>query len=397
MIRRLMLLTVVVGLLVSAKALLAADPSAVKVWETKIVIPTYLAGDPEPNPMFFFGRESQGSQGPVYPYPMYDSLTGKKVDKTYTIVYLENEYIRIGVLPEIGGRLFEGVDKTNGYNFIYRQHVIKPALIGLIGAWISGGIEWDVPFHHRASTFLPVQYKTEENADGSKTIWVGELEPRQRMRWAVGYTLRPAKAYLEAQVRILNRTPVGNTMLLFANLAISANDSYQIIYPPSRQFGVFHAKREFTDWPISHQLYAGDDFTKGVDISWYKNHVGASSVLAWNYQEDFFAGYDCFADCRRRPGRCHQDDVSAHVCGGRRREPECVGALDGCTHPAGANGDPGQALWGCPGGSAGRRNNSDEPAHERGLWQQRRQPALCRDRLLDGRCLQGLRRHAEGR
>ncbi len=292
MIRRLMLLTIVVGLLVSAKASLAADPSAVKVWETKIVIPTYLAGDPEPNPMFFFGRESQGSQGPVYPYPMYDSLTGKKVDKTYTIVYLENEYIRIGVLPEIGGRLFEGVDKTNGYNFIYRQHVIKPALIGLIGAWISGGIEWNVPFHHRASTFLPVQYKTEENADGSKTIWVGELEPRQRMRWAVGYTLRPGKAYLEAQVRILNRTPVGNTMLLFANLAISANDSYQIIFPPNTQFGVFHAKREFTDWPISHQIYAGDDFTKGVDISWYKNHVGASSVFAWNYQDDFFAGYD---------------------------------------------------------------------------------------------------------
>ncbi len=76
---------------------------------------------------------------------MYDTLTGKKVDKTYTAVYLENEYIRIGVLPEIGGRIFEGVDKTNNYNFIYRQHVIKPALIGLIGAWISGGVEWNVP------------------------------------------------------------------------------------------------------------------------------------------------------------------------------------------------------------------------------------------------------------
>src|ERR1035438_1374919 len=112
-----------------------------KVWETKIVIPTYLAGDPEPNPSFFFGRQSQGAQGPVYPYPMYDTLTGKKVDKTYTIVYLENEYLKIGVLPEIGGRIFEGVDKTNNYNFIYRQHVIKPALIGLIGAWMSGGDE----------------------------------------------------------------------------------------------------------------------------------------------------------------------------------------------------------------------------------------------------------------
>jgi tetratricopeptide (TPR) repeat protein len=280
------------GLLFTADASFASDASGVKVWETKIVIPTYLAGEPEPNPMFFFGRESQGSQGPVYPYPMYDSLTEKKVNKTYTIVYLENEYIRIGVLPEIGGRIFEGVDKTNNYNFIYRQHVIKPALIGLIGAWISGGLEWNVPFHHRASTFLPVQYKLEDNADGSKTIWVGELELRQRTRWAVGYTLRPGKSYLEARVRILNQTPEANTMLCFANLAVHANDNYQVIFPPSTQFGVFHAKREFTDWPVSHSIYNGADFTKGVDISWYKNHHHANSVFAWNYQDDFFAGYD---------------------------------------------------------------------------------------------------------
>ncbi|HEY2018217.1 MAG TPA: DUF5107 domain-containing protein, partial [Bryobacteraceae bacterium] len=214
------------------------------------------------------------------------------VDKTYTIVYLENEYIRIGVLPEIGGRIFEGVDKTNNYNFIYRQHVIKPALIGLIGAWISGGVEWNIPHHHRASTFIPVQYKLEENPDGSKTIWVGELEVRQRMRWAVGYTLRPGKAYLEASIRIVNRTPVVNTMLCFANLAVHANDNYQVIFPPSTQFGVYHGKREFTAWPISNTRYSGADFTKGVDISWYKNHIQANSVFAWNYQDDFFAGYD---------------------------------------------------------------------------------------------------------
>ena len=283
----------VAALVIGCSTLLsAAEASSVKIWEEQITIPTYLAGAPEPNPMFFFGRESQGAQGPVYPYPMYDTLTGKKVDKTYTAVYLENEYLRIGVLPEIGGRIFEGVDKTNGYNFIYRQHVIKPALIGLIGAWISGGVEWNIPHHHRASTFIPVQYKVEENADGSKTIWVGELEVRQRMRWAVGYTLRPGKAYLEASVRIVNRTPVVNTMLCFANLAVHANENYQVIFPPSTQYGVFHAKREFTAWPFSTTTYAGADFTKGVDISWYKNHISANSVFAWNYQDDFFAGYD---------------------------------------------------------------------------------------------------------
>jgi tetratricopeptide (TPR) repeat protein len=274
------------------RTLPAAETSGVKVWEENIVIPTYPAGAPEPNPIFDLGRNSQGAQGIVYPYPLYDILLHEKVDKTYKIVYLENEYIRIGVLPEIGGRLFEGIDKTNNYNFIYRQHVIKPALIGLIGAWISGGIEWNIPHHHRASTFLPVQYSVEENADGSKTVWVGELEVRHRMRWAVGYTVRPGKSYLEARVRILNRTPVANTMLCFANVAVHVNDDYQVMFPPSTQHGTFHGKREFVDWPVATTVYAGEDFTKGVDVSWYKNHLQANSIFAWNYSDDFFAGYD---------------------------------------------------------------------------------------------------------
>jgi tetratricopeptide (TPR) repeat protein len=276
----------------ASPSFLSAQTSAVKVWEKETVIPTYLAGDPEPNPMFFFGRQSQGAQGKVYPYPLYDTLTNRKVDKTYKIVYLENEYVRIGILPEIGGRIFEGVDKTNDYNFIYRQHVIKPALIGLIGAWISGGVEWNIPHHHRASTFLPVQYLIEDGADGGKTVWVGELEVRHRLRWAVGYTLRPGKAYLEASVRIVNRTPVVNTMLCFANLAVHANENYQVIYPPSTQYGTYHGKREFTAWPIGMGRYAGADFTGGVDVSWYKNHVSSNSIFAWNYEDDFFAGYD---------------------------------------------------------------------------------------------------------
>ncbi len=223
---------------------------------------------------------------------MYDNLTFKKENTKYRIAYLENEFVRIGILPEVGGRLFEAVDKTNNYDFIYRQHVIKPALIGLIGAWISGGIEWNIPHHHRATSALPVQYKLEDNPDGSKTIWVGELEVRTRMRWAVGYTLRPGRSYLEAKLRILNRTPVVETMLCFANVAVHVNENYQTIFPPSTQFGTYHSKNQFTEWPISHQRYSGSDFTKGVDVSWYKNHISSSSIFAWNYQDDFFGGYD---------------------------------------------------------------------------------------------------------
>lgn len=281
---RLLLLALLCGALTA--------PAQVKVWEDSLTLPTYPAGDPEPNPMFYFGRTSQGAQGRVYPYPLYDTLTHRKTDKTYRILYLENEYVRIGILPELGGRVFEGLDKTNGYHFFYRQHVIKPALIGLIGAWISGGIEWNIPHHHRASTFIPVQDRIESHPDGSKTVWVGELEIRHRMRWAVGYTLYPGRSYLEARLRIVNRTPVVNTMLAFANVAVHVNENYQVIFPPSTQYGTHHHKREFIEWPIARQRYGGADFTGGVDVSWYKNHQAANSIFAWNYEDDFLAGYD---------------------------------------------------------------------------------------------------------
>jgi tetratricopeptide (TPR) repeat protein len=290
---RLPLLPRFVAVLITLSTLLcAAEVSSVRITEKDIVIPTYVAGPPDPNPMFYFGRQSQGAAGRIYPYPVYDNLTGKKENKTYRMVYIENEYVRIGILPEIGGRIFEGVDKTNNYNFIYRQHVIKPALIGLIGAWISGGVEWNVPHHHRASTFIPVQYKLEEKPDGSKTIWVGELEVRDRMRWAVGYTLRPGKAYLEASLRMVNRTPSVNTMLCFANVAVHVDENYQVIFPPSTQHATYHSKREFSKWPIADTRFAGADYTKGVDVSWYKNHIDSNSFFAWNYEDDFFAGYD---------------------------------------------------------------------------------------------------------
>ena len=265
---------------------------SVTLRETDEVIPTYKSGPPEPDPMFYFGRDSQGAEGRIYPYPLYDNLTNVRSEQTYHLVYIENEFIKVGIAPEIGGKLFSAVDKSDNYDFVYHQHVIKPALIGLIGAWISGGIEWNIPHHHRASTFLPVQYRTESNADGSKTVWVGELEPRQRMTWAVGYTLRPGSSVLECSVRIINRTPLPNSMLCFANVAVNANDNYQIIFPPDTQWVTYHFKRDFAAWPVASGLYNGTDFGAGTDVSWYKNHQAANSMFAWNYSDDFYAGYD---------------------------------------------------------------------------------------------------------
>jgi tetratricopeptide (TPR) repeat protein len=270
---------------------LRAADTPVKAWEEKMVIPTYLIGPPDLNPRFYVkGDVSQGAEHRVYPYPAYDNLTNDKEDKTYKMVYLENEYVRVGILPEIGGKIFEAIDKTNGYNFFYRQHVIKPTLISLLGAWISGGVEWDLPHHHRATSFLPVQYAVEEDADGSKTIWVGELELRDRMRWSVGVTLHPGKSYLDVAFRMVNRTPLPVSMLSFSNVAVHTNNDYQVIFPPSTQYVTGHSKRQvdMDTWPLSN----GARLAAGTDLGWWKNHANGTSVFAWNYQDDFMAGYD---------------------------------------------------------------------------------------------------------
>ncbi len=274
----------------SIKPILA--DSTAKIWEEPLVIPTYEVGKPDPNPRFYTGRTYQGAQGRVYPYPMLDVLTDSRKDKTYKAVYLENEYVKICVLPEIGGRVFAALDKTNNYDFLYRQHVIKPALIGMLGAWISGGIEWCIPHHHRATTFMPIDYTLQENPDGSKTVWIGETELRHRMKWVIGLTVYPEKSYMEATIKIINRSPFVHSILCWANVAVHANPKYQVFFPPSTEYATYHGKNQFARWPISHEFYSGADYTRGVDISWWKNHPSPMSFFAWNYKDDFFAGYD---------------------------------------------------------------------------------------------------------
>jgi tetratricopeptide (TPR) repeat protein len=286
-------LVITLATLVALSApLLAAPPPAVRAWEEAVSIPTYTMGPPEPNPMFFTPNGYQGASSAVYPYPLLDRLGRVKSPRSYKGLFLENPYVKLSVLPEIGGRLFTAVDRTNGYDFFYRQSVIKPALIGMAGAWISGGIEWNVFHHHRVSTFMPVDSSIEEHPDGSRTLWVGETDLRHRMKWIVGLTLRPDRSYIEATLKIFNRTPFAHSFLYWANPAVHANERYQVLFPPGTEYATFHAKNQFASWPLSHEIYNGADYTKGVDLSWWKNHPKPTSFFAWNDLDDFVGGYD---------------------------------------------------------------------------------------------------------
>lgn len=271
----------------------ALAQETVKIWQEPLTIPTYLVDAPDKNPMFFQHQSYQGASRVIYPYALNDNITDKKEDRTYKALYLENEYIKLCVLPEMGGRLFYAIDKTNGYDIFYHQHVIKPANIGMTGAWISGGIEFCVFHHHRASTFLPVDYTLTKNDDGSATIWIGETEPRQRMKWTIGISLYPGKSYLEVDGRLINCTENTNSFLYWANVATHVNDNYQVIFPPTTNFAMFHAKNSFSHWPVTKEVYNHKEYYKdGVDASWWKNHPEAVSFFAYDIKEGFLAGYD---------------------------------------------------------------------------------------------------------
>ena len=269
-----------------------SEHNKVRAWEDQVTIPTYPEQPPDKNPMFFEKRVYQGSSGKVYPNPITDRVSNERSVKTYKAVFLENEYVHLMMLPEIGGRIHIGQDKTNGYDFFYRQNVIKPALVGLLGPWISGGVEFNWPQHHRPSTYMPVQHTIEHGEDGSTTIWMSEHDPMTRMKGMVGICLHPGKSYIEAKVRLYNRTPFVQTFLWWANVGIRVHDQYQAFFPPDVTYVADHAKRAISSYPIARNFYYAVDYRKGVDISWYKNIPVPTSYMVTESRYDFFGGYD---------------------------------------------------------------------------------------------------------
>ena len=165
------------------------------------------------------------------------------------------------VLPELGGRIQMAYDKIKQRHFIYYNHVIKPALVGLAGPWISGGIEFNWPQHHRPSTYMPVDCTIEENADGSVTVWVSEMERMFHQKGMAGFTLRPGCAYLEIKGVLYNRTEVPQTFLWWANPAVAVNDHYQSVFPPDINAVFDHGKRAVSSFPIATGTYYKMDYS----------------------------------------------------------------------------------------------------------------------------------------
>ena len=268
------------------------ESGVVRAWEETILLPTYEIGEEEKNPIFLEKRVYQGSSGAVYPYPVVEKISDEKKEKPYRALFLENEYLKIMILPELGGRVQMAYDKVKKRHFVYYNQVIKPALVGLTGPWISGGIEFNWPQHHRPSTFLPTDFSIEENADGSMTVWCNEVERMFRTKGMQGFTLHPDKAYLEIRVKIYNRTPFPQTFLWWANPAVVVNDDYHSVFPPDVHAVFDHGKRDVSNFPIATGVYYKQDYSAGVDISKYKNIPVPTSYMAIKSKFDFVGGYE---------------------------------------------------------------------------------------------------------
>lgn len=325
-------------------------PRPVTLRRQLVTLPTYEPHRPDPNPMFLEKRVYQGASGRVYPLPCTDRIAEKSAPRAWQALFLENEYLLVMLLPELGGRIHRILDKTNGYDAIYHQTVIKPALVGLAGPWCSGGIEFNWPQHHRPSTFMPADVAIERHPDGAVTVWLGEHDPMARMKGMHGVRLHPGRAVVELRARVLNRTTDVQTFHWWANVATRVHEGYQSFFPPDATHVADHAKRATSTFPHATGRYYGVDYAArarhGVpdsekptqftpphcrskskignpkskipayspsDLSWYANIPVPTSYMCMGSSEDFFGGYDHKA----RAGLIHVADH--HVAPGKKQ------------------------------------------------------------------------------
>jgi tetratricopeptide (TPR) repeat protein len=312
----------------------------VTVSQKTVELPTYLPAAPDRYPQFLEKRVYQGSSGRVYPLPVVDRIASEPEPRAWRAVFIENEYLRVIILPELGGRIHRIVDKVRDYDLIYHQPTIKPALVGLAGPWVSGGIEFNWPQHHRPSTAMPATVSVEKGEDGSATVWLSEHDPMARMKGMHGVCLRPGVARVELRVRVYNRTDDVQTFLWWANVGVEVHEQYQSFFPPDVTYVADHAKRAMSTFPLCTGTYYGVDYAArardGVrdserpgryypprteegatpppnDLSWYANIPVPTSYMCIGSTRDFCGGYDH----RAKIGLVHV--ASHHIAPGKKQ------------------------------------------------------------------------------
>ena len=302
----------------------ALEDAAVAVWRESITLPTHLPAPPDRHPAYLHRRVYQGSSGRVFPLLFHDRIATEAEDVAWEAVHLENEWLRVVLLPALGGRIHVARDRARGYDIFYTNPVVKPALVGLAGPWIAGGVEFNWPQHHRPATFLPTDVEVEHEPDGAVTVWCSDHDPFARMKGMHGVRLRPSSAVLEVRARLYNRSEQPQTFLWWANVAARVHADYQSFFPRDVTVVADHARRAVTSFPASDRPYYGVDYparhdvvataaggveVRGDRLDWYRNIPVPTSYMCLGSREGFFGGYDHAA----RAGFVHVADTAVAV------------------------------------------------------------------------------------
>ncbi|WP_353718871.1 DUF5107 domain-containing protein [Dyadobacter sp. 676] len=240
---------------------------------------TYPFSDPSPLPVMGIGKKV----APFYPYYVFDGYTSKSTMRDWKVVELENPYIKVQVLPEVGGKVMGAVEKSTGEEFVYTNHVMKFRAIGIRGPWTSGGIEhnFGLDLGHAPWAAAPVDYVTQNNPDGSVTCVVGGLDLASRTQWRVKIVLPKDKAYFETQSLWYNPLPLHDSYLSWENAAFRASDDIQFFFPGTHHVG---HDGNASPWPVDQN---------GIDLSFYKNNNsgGDKSYHVVGTHTEWFGGY----------------------------------------------------------------------------------------------------------
>ena len=247
----------------------------VRVWQGTLTLPTYEEGPPDPNPPF----DLYATRNFNYPYTIRDNLTNHRADHVWRAIYLENEYLKCSVLPDIGGHLYTCTDKISGQPIFYANPSIKKANIGYRGAWAAFGIEFNFPVSHNWVSMSPVDFAFRKNDDGSASAFVSNIDRVYGMEWTVELRLRPQSTVLEERVLLSNRSDVRHRFYWWNNAGVQVWDDSHIEYP--MRYAASHGFTEVQTWPVD---------SSGTDLSIIRNQTkGPVSLFVHGSREPFMA------------------------------------------------------------------------------------------------------------
>lgn len=250
---------------------LQSQQATVREFEQEMT--TYPFSDPDPVPK---------PDNLYYPYFRYDGFSAKAIQKKWKTVELENEYIRVTLFPEIGGKIWGAIDKSSQKEFIYTNSVVKFRDIAMRGPWVSGGIEFNFGIiGHAPTSATPVDYMVKEKEDGSVSCYISAMEFLTHTTWVVEVNLPKDKAYFTTHTIWYNGSSLDQPYYQWMNAAYQSKGNLQFCYP-----GTHYIKH-------SGELYPFPIDKENRDISRYKNN-GFESDKSWHvlgFYNDFYGAY----------------------------------------------------------------------------------------------------------